>query len=127
MSLPHNYNLARIEQIIEIIERMSCIKNRDDRQSAVLMFVGSTFDLMVGEDRSQVDADLYPTFRNAAVSLTRVKSALAIMHDAERESELWLEDQIKHLKQQIDEDTRTLHDVLKRLCYHRFGVQSRPV
>ena len=126
MSLPQNYNLARIEQIICIIENIALIPSKEDRQSTVLMFVGSTFDLMVGEDRSQVDDDLYPTFRNAAVSLTHAKAAMAIMHDAERESELWLHDQIKHLKQRIDENTRTLRDVLKRLCYHRFGVQSQP-
>jgi len=126
MSLPRNYNTARTEQIICIIENLAFIPSRTDRQSTVLMFVGSTFDAYVADDRSEVDPDLYPKFRNAAVNLTHAKAALAFVQATERETDLWLHDQVKYLRQTIDEETRTLREVLKRLCYHRFGVQPEP-
>lgn len=126
MALPQNYNLARIEQIIAIIESMAPIPSRNDRNSTVLMFVGTTFDLMVGEDRSQVDEDIYPTLRNAAVNLAHATAALKILQQAEREAELWVCKQAAEVRERIAQENRTLHDVLKRLCYSRFGVQAHP-
>lgn len=127
MSLPQNYNSARISQIIEVVARMSVISNRDDRESAVLMFVGTTFDLLVGDDRSQVDNELYPDFRNFAVDLANAKAFLNLYHAAQRESNLQSSEQVAELSRRISKCALALQDVLTHLCYHRFGVQSRPV
>jgi hypothetical protein len=126
MSLPQNYNAARTSQVIEIISRAGVISNRDDRESTVLMFVGSTFDLLVGEDRSQVDNDLYPDFRIFSVDLANAKACLNLYHAAQRESGLKSADQVAELTNRISECVSGLQDVLGRLMYHRFGVQSRP-
>lgn len=127
MALPQNYNASRVAQIICIIENMAFIPSKEDRNSTVLMFAGTTFDMLVGDDRSQVDSDIYPTFRCAAVDLVHAKAGLSMIHEAERNSDLWMHDQVNELKQRVEKSTIAMRDVLKRLCYSRFGVQAQQV
>jgi UDP-2,3-diacylglucosamine pyrophosphatase LpxH len=116
-------NTGRVNQIITIIETISFIRNRSDRSNSTLMFVGTTFDLLVGDKRDQVDVTIFSTFRNAAATLAQAKFALDETYDAERESELSYHDQIVELTKRKDRAIETLREVLGYLCCLRFGEQ----
>lgn len=116
-------NTARINQIITIIENISDIPDKHHRSDSVQMFVGTTFDLLIGENRDAKVMGVFSTFRNAAATLAQTRFALDETYSAERESELSHHDQIVELTQRKDRAIETLREVLGYLFCIRFNEQ----